>query len=63
MDFRQIAYSTDCVREIASMLEVPMAVAIGRIQSMKGAFASIYREARKEERRPARVVATELLSM
>lgn len=63
LDFLQVAYSTDCVREIANILDIPMAVAIGRIQEVKGAFACIYREARKAVKKPAKVVAREVLSL
>ncbi len=56
-------YSTDCVREIAKILDIPMALAIGRIQNVHGAFASIYRESRKSVKRPAKVVAREVLSL
>lgn len=63
LDFLQVAYCTDCVREIAKILNLPMAVAIGRIQEIKGAFTTIYREARKTVQRPAKVVAREVLSL
>lgn len=63
LNFSQIAYSTDCVREIANILDIPMAIAIGRIQNVHGAFASIYRESRKSVKRPAKVVAREILSL
>jgi len=63
LDFLQVAYSTDCVREVANILDLPMAVAIGRIQEIKGAFTTIYREARKAVHRPAKVVAREVLSL
>lgn len=63
LDFTQIAYSTDCVREIANVLDLPMALAIGRIQEVKGAFAIIYREARKSIKKPAKTVAREVLAL
>ena len=63
LDFKQIAYSTDCVREIANILDMPMARAIGRIQEVKGAFAAIYREARKTVKRPAKDFAREVMAL
>ena len=63
LNFTQVAYSTDCVREAANILEIPMAEAIGRIQGVKDGFAIIYREARKPIRKPAKIVAREVLSM
>lgn len=63
LDFSQVSYSTDCVREVANILDIPMAIAIDRIQNVQGALASIYREARKPVKRPAKAVAREILSM
>ena len=60
LDFSQISYSTECVREIAARLEMPMAQAIDSIRA-KNAFPIIYREARKTNRRPVKVVAQELI--
>ncbi|MCR5394121.1 MAG: hypothetical protein K6E86_01840 [Bacteroidales bacterium] len=62
-NFAQVSYSTDCVREIANALDISMADAIGRIRAVDGAFENIYREARKPEQRPAKVVAREVMSL
>ena len=62
LNFAQISYTTDCVREVASRLDMPMVKAIGELRA-KGAFARIYREARSKVQRPAGVVARELLAM
>lgn len=62
LNFAQIGYTTDCVREVASRLDIPMVKAIGELRA-KGAFAHIYREARRKVQRPAGVVARELLAM
>lgn len=63
LNFSQVSYSTDCVREIANILDIPMAAAISKIQDLQGAFTRIYREARKPARKPAKVVAREVLSL
>lgn len=62
LNFLQISYTTDCVREVANRLDMPMVQAIGELRAKK-AFARIYREARKSERRPAAEVAAEVIAM
>lgn len=62
LNFAQICYATDCVREVATRLDIPMVKAIGELRS-KGAFALIYREARRKVQKPASVIARELLTM
>lgn len=61
LNFAQICYTTDCVREVANRLNMPMASAIGVLRE-RGAFIKIYREARKREQKSARVMARELLT-
>ena len=39
-----------------------MVIAIDRIREIKGAFECIYREARKIDRKPVKVVAYEVLT-
>lgn len=63
LNFMQVAYCTDCVKAIADILDIPMTIAIGRILEVKGAFTYIYREARKAVKKPAKVVAREVLSL
>lgn len=62
LNFAQISYATDCVREVANHLDMPMAKVIGSLRN-SGAFQQIYREARKISRRPAKVFARELVAM
>ncbi len=62
LNFIQIAYSIDCVKEIAKILDIPMVIAIDRIREIKGAFECIYREARKIDKKPVKVVAYEVLT-
>lgn len=62
LNFAQISYTTDCVREVAERMDIPMAKAIDGLRK-KGAFKTIYKEARKEIRRPAKVLARELVAM
>lgn len=62
LNFAEISYATDCVREVASLLDMPMVKVIGELRA-KGAFVHIYREARRKVRRPASVVAQEVLAM
>ncbi len=49
LNFRQISYSTDCVREYANIHDIPMAVAIGRLQTKNHALNAILAEARKDQ--------------
>ena len=62
LNFAQISYATDCVREVADRMEMPMAKVIGLLRE-SGAFQLIYKEARRATRRPAKVFARELLAM
>lgn len=62
LNFAQISYATDCVREVANQLDVPMAKVIASLRN-SGAFQQIYREARKAVRRPAKAFARELVAM
>lgn len=62
LNFAQISYTTDCVREVAERMDMPMATVIG-ILRQSDAFQSIYKEARKTDRRPAKVFARDLVTI
>lgn len=62
LNFSQISYTTDCVREVANSLDIPMVKAIGELRE-RGAFAVIYKEAKRKVQRPVREVAREVLAM
>lgn len=62
LNFAQISYTTDCVREIANMMDVPMFKAIDALRE-QGVFPYIYREARKISRRSAKKLASELVAL
>jgi len=51
LNFDQISYTTDCVREVAKILEIPMAKAISHLRAIDGGFPAIYKEARKDKQR------------
>lgn len=60
LNFAQISYATDCVREVANRMDMPMVKVIASLRE-SGAFKAIYSEARKVSRRPAEVLARELV--
>lgn len=62
LNFAQISYTTDCLREVAKRLDMPMVKVIGELRA-KGAFLHIYREAKRKVQRPVREIALEVLAM
>lgn len=62
LNFAQISYTTDCVREVAVQLDLPMVKAITILRELE-AFNYIYKEARKASRRPAKMLAQEIVAM
>lgn len=62
LNFAQISYATDCVREIANRMDMPMVKVIGALRQ-NGTFPLIYREARKMTPKTAKMLARELTAM
>lgn len=60
LNFSQISYATDCVREFANRMDVPMAKVIGTLRQ-SGAFQLIYKESRKVNKKTAKMLARELV--
>lgn len=48
LNFKQISYSTDCIREYANMREVPMVEAVRMLQTNERAMNTIFAAARQE---------------
>ncbi len=48
LNFKQIRYSTDCIREYANMHEVPMAEAVSMLQAKEQAMNTIFTAARQQ---------------
>lgn len=61
LNFDQICYATDCVREVARRMDMPMAKVIGSLRE-NNSFQSIYKEARKRIKKSAKVLASELVA-
>ncbi|MDY3266633.1 MAG: hypothetical protein SOX26_03755 [Phocaeicola sp.] len=62
LNFKEISYVTDCIREIANRKDLPM-VNVIEILRRNDAFKLLYKEAHKVERKPAKVIARELVSL
>lgn len=62
LNFAQISYATDCVREIANRKDIPMVKMIDVLRK-NNAFLLIYKEARKTTSKPAKVFARELATI
>lgn len=62
LNFAQISYTTDCIREVAERMDLPMVKVIDTLRK-RDAFQVIYKEARKTVRRPIKLFVRELMAM